>query len=80
MIEIIASLIFLAYCIAGIVYCVRMENDKVLRQVHRVTSDHDWSERCFALGFIWPIAPVINFIVRRRNDPKRIRDQFKNIG
>lgn len=68
MTEIVVSLIFLVYCIIGIVYCIRMENDKVLKQIHKIMSDHDWSERCGAFGFIWPFAPFINYIVRRRND------------
>lgn len=80
MIEIIASLFFLAYCIAGIVYCIRMENDKKLRLIHKIRSDHDWSERCFAFGFMWPFAPIVNYIIRRKNDTERIRKQLKIFG
>ncbi|AFC21293.1 hypothetical protein GAP31_111 [Cronobacter phage vB_CsaM_GAP31] len=51
----------------AVVYSVKMENDKVLKQVYKAKSDHDWSEICFAVGFAWPLATLLHYVMRRRN-------------
>lgn len=65
MIEIVASFIFIAYAVIGFVYSVKMENNKILKQVYKARTDRDWTEICFAVGLAWPLGFLINFIVRR---------------
>lgn len=68
MIEIIASLIFISYAVIGVVYSVKMENDTILKQSYKARSDRDWAEICFAVGFAWPVATFVHYIMRRRNE------------
>ncbi|QXL90539.1 hypothetical protein [Salmonella phage NINP13076] len=68
MIEAIVGLLGVLYAIVAVVYSVKMENDKVLRQVYKARTDHDWSEICFAVGFAWPLAALFHYVMRRRNE------------
>ncbi|QGZ16201.1 hypothetical protein Hena1_00250 [Erwinia phage Hena1] len=79
-VELIYGAMFLAYAVIGLIYCIRMENNKELRLMHKIRSDHDWSERCFTFGFMWPVAPIVNYIIRRKNDPERIRKHLQTFG
>ncbi|AGZ17638.1 hypothetical protein X824_gp185 [Escherichia phage 4MG] len=67
MFEAIVGIIGVAYAVIAVVYSVKMENDKVLKQVYKAKSDHDWSEICFAVGFAWPLATLLHYVMRRRN-------------
>lgn len=68
MIELLYGAVFLGYAVAALIYSIRMENNKALKQVHKIRSDHDWAERCMNFGFLWPVAPLMNYIVRRKNE------------
>ncbi|QEQ95016.1 hypothetical protein pEaSNUABM56_00240 [Erwinia phage pEa_SNUABM_56] len=70
MVEMVYGALWLAYAVIGVVYCIRMENNKELQQIHKINSHHDWSERCMNFGFMWPVAPLMNYIIRRKNDSK----------
>lgn len=65
MVEIIGSMILMSYSVIAFWYSIRMENDKILKQVYATRTDKDWSEICFAVGFAWPLGFLINYIVRR---------------
>lgn len=66
--EILVGLVFLVYALIAFIYSVWMENNKALQQVHKIQSDHIWSEMCFKYGIVWPVVPIINFIIRRKNE------------
>lgn len=68
MIEAFVGLCGVAYAIIAVVYSVKMENDKKLKQIYKAKSDHDWSEICFAVGFAWPFSPLVHYVMRRRNE------------
>lgn len=71
MIEVIASIVFVAYAVIGLVYSIRMENNKKLKQIYKVKSEREWLETCWLLGFSWPVAPILNFFKRRKNERNR---------
>lgn len=66
MFEAIVGIIGVAYAVIAVVYSVRMENNKALKQAYKAKSDHDWSEICFAVGFAWPLSPLVHYVMRRR--------------
>lgn len=64
----IIGAVFLAYVLIAVVYSIRMENDDVLKKIYKAKSHHDWSEISFAVGFAWPLAMLIHYVMRRRNE------------
>ncbi len=67
MLEAIIGIVGAAYAIIGVAYSIKMESNKALKQSYRTGSDHDWAEICFAVGFAWPFAPLIHYVMRRKN-------------
>ncbi|ADP02563.1 putative membrane protein [Cronobacter phage EspYZU12] len=68
MLEAVIGILGVAYAVIAVVYSIKMENDKVLRQIYKAKTDHDWSEICFAVGFAWPLGALVHYVMRRRNE------------
>ncbi|QPI14723.1 hypothetical protein GECvBMG_gp179 [Salmonella phage GEC_vB_MG] len=68
MLEAVVGILGVAYAVIAVVYSIKMENDKVLRQIYKAKTDHDWSEICFAVGFAWPLGTLVHYVMRRRNE------------
>lgn len=68
MLEAVIGILGVAYAVIAVVYSIKMENDKVLRQIYKAKTNHDWSEICFAVGFAWPLGALVHYVMRRRNE------------
>lgn len=64
--DFVGACIYLIYAVVAFLVMFRMERDEVLRICYKPRSRRDWSEICFAVGLMWPIGWMFNFVYRRR--------------